>query len=49
MTIELAGSNQWESAQCDAVLETIAEIKTALTPIFSEKDDAKKVRIVIIK
>lgn len=39
---KLAGSNQWESAQCDAVLETVAEIKTALTPIFSEKDDAKK-------
>jgi len=41
-TCKLAGSNNLEAAQCDGVLETLADLKAAFFSLFVEKDEAKK-------
>jgi len=43
--LNLAGSNAFETAQCDAVIEAIVECQQEIKPLFAEKDEEKKVEL----
>ncbi|KAJ3663079.1 hypothetical protein Zmor_007388 [Zophobas morio] len=40
--LKLAGENEWENLEIDAVVDTLNDMKSKLSPIFAEKDEAKK-------
>ncbi|KAJ3663487.1 hypothetical protein Zmor_007744 [Zophobas morio] len=44
--VKLAGNDDWEDLEIDAVVNTVQDLYQKLVPIFSEKDESKKKTLI---
>ncbi|XP_063925672.1 glutathione S-transferase-like [Zophobas morio] len=44
--VKLAGNDDWENLEIDAIVDTINDLRLKLVPIFYEQDEAKKKALI---